>query len=220
MNSETVGLENLPNLFINTIKVENIDQSIKLITVTVCMYDEVPHTWKNRSFGINLRMVAVTDLETSEIINSGTHAEEISNFTPYLYLTKSSDSMTEMEYLGENAAGEYKKFIKKFVFTINTDENPNLNIYCYCVIDNLNFGIKEFDKFCGPISGERVFQNGELSDISGYFYDPETNEEYGGPVHAVGSKYYKGSRESETKIEVFYVPEDNMKIKGTVLWNL
>ena len=89
----------------------------------------------------------------------------------------------------------------------------SVNVYASCFIDNLGFGIESLNKYYGPVSGEEIFKNGTLAEGSGYFYDPETNEEYGGPVHTVESKYYKGSSVRDIEEEVFFVPETNMKIK-------
>ena len=62
-----------------------------------------------------------------------------------------------------------------------------------CFIDGLEFGIPQFDKFYGPMAAEKIYVGGVPNEESGYFYNPETNEEYGGPVHQHSSGYMEGS---------------------------
>lgn len=209
INSETVGLENLPNVFIDNIKVSTLFENKKKVVVTVCIYDEVPHTWRSREFNIDIVMTVITDDGVIDRVNSGTHVENLELNESYFISTKSADSASEVFI----ATPSYKKYKQTFVFGINIDENPNANVYCHCSIPSANFGIKEFDIYCGPIVGEQIYRNSALVDLSGYFYDPNTNEEYGGPVCSEGGKYYKGSYKSETSEEIFYTSEDNMKIR-------
>ena len=54
----------------------------------------------------------------------------------------------------------------------------NLNVYVACFIDDLEFGIPQFDKYYGPMAAERIFVGGIANSQSNYFYDTETNEEY------------------------------------------
>lgn len=212
MNIEMVGLENLPNVFINNVKIEDFaGENIKKITVTTCIYDEIPFTWRERGFNIDIKMAVITDLNAINEINTGAHIEEVEGYDLFFVSTKSADSANEVEI--DSSISSYKKFKNTFVFSINIQDNPDVNVYCYCSIPSIDFGIKEFDKFCGPLTGEQVFRSSSVVDISGYFYDPNTNEEYGGPVYTIDGKYYKGSYESENPIEVFYVSEDNMKLR-------
>ena len=214
MSIEMVGLENLPNVFIDNVKIEDISgTNIKKIIVTTCIYDEIPATWRGRGFNIDIKLAVITDLDAIDKINSGSHIEEIENYESYFISTKSADSAAEENIESNSMISSYKKFKSTFLFTIDTEKNPDVNVYCYCSIPSIDFGIKEFDKFCGPLVGEQVFRNSSVVDISGYFYDPNTNEEYGGPVYTINGKYYKGSYESENPIEVFYVSEDNMKLR-------
>lgn len=208
MNSEIVGLENLPNIFIDNIRVDDVLDNIKKITVTACMYDENNHTWRDRGFNISTIMTVITANDVMTKINSGTHVENLDSAETYFVSTKSADSANEVSILESS----YKKFKQTFVFTIDISQNPSANVYCHCSILNIDFGIKEFDIFCGPMSGEQVFSNGTLVELSGYFYDPNTNEEFGGPVCSENGKYYKGSYKTDASEEVFYVSEDNMKI--------
>ena len=72
-----------------------------------------------------------------------------------------------------------------------------------------------FDKFYGPLAAEKIFVSGQINDISNYFYYPDSNEEYGGPVHQKpNGSYMEGSvHTEEPHEEVRLVMEENYKIQ-------
>ena len=60
------------------------------------------------------------------------------------------------------------------------------------------------------MAAERIFVGGVPNLESGYFYNPETNEEYGGPVHQHSSGYMEGSEHIDTAhAGLRYVSEEN-----------
>ena len=62
---------------------------------------------------------------------------------------------------------------------------------------------------------EKIFIGGVPNQESGYFYNPITNEEYGGPVHMHSSGYMAGSEHTgEPHPGLRYVPEENLKISA------
>ena len=72
----------------------------------------------------------------------------------------------------------------------------------------------QLNKYCGAVTGEKIFVNGEVPTESGYFYYPDTNEEYGGPVHLHNEEFMENSMHSSAPHKVVrYVPETNSKIK-------
>jgi hypothetical protein len=109
--------------------------------------------------------------------------------------------------------GEYELNVELFTYTKPLREN--LNVYAACFIDGLGFGIPMFDKFYGPMTAERIFVGGELNTLSNYFYYPDTNEEYGGPVHQKpNGSFMEGSQHSDDDHkDVRLVTEENYKIQ-------
>ena len=84
MNIEMVGLENLPNVFIDNVKIEDISgTNIKKIIVTTCIYDEIPFTWRERGFNIDIKTAFIADLNVINEINTGTHIEEMRAMNPF-----------------------------------------------------------------------------------------------------------------------------------------
>ena len=205
MNMQTVGMENLPNIYIENINVLPKNAGFE-IRVTVSMYDSVSKpSWRGKVDGLNFKCSLISD-DRIQRMNSG----EIS-----LYNVEPSERFTRVESCDElnesTIEKDYRKYKKTLEFSVVNPEN--LNAYVACFIDGLNFGIDLFDKFYGPMSGEKIFVGGEINSDSGYFYYPDTNEEYGGPVHTNGQNYMEGSEHTDTDhSRLVYVPEENFKI--------
>ena len=76
-----------------------------------------------------------------------------------------------------------------------------------------------FDKYYGPLSGEKILRGGTISKRSGYFYSPADNSEYAGPVHqhpTSTEQYMEGSEHSdEPHMGLRYVREENNKITSS-----
>jgi hypothetical protein len=220
MNDMTVGMENLPNVFIDKIMVErnSIDQQTVqyYIKVMLKMFDNKDNpSWRNKLDGLKVKCSFIDD-ERIESLNTG----DLS-----LYDITRKDSNTTMtdscdEFHNGNTQNGYESFTKTFEFTTLT-QPENLTVYVACFIDGLEFGIPQFDKFYGPMAAERIFVGGIPNQESGYFYNPETNEEYGGPVHQHSSGYMEGSEHIDAAhAGLRYVSEENYKmIVGTYLTN-
>lgn len=211
MNKQTVGMENLPNVYIDNINVIPNDLGPNgtqyNIKVTIMMIDDaLDKTWFGKIDDLKIKCSFIRD-DRSEQLNSG----EISLFdiVPGAIngtVVRSTDDF----YMYKREAGYdyYREFIEISII------NPvNLSVYVAAFVDGLGFGIPLFDKFYGPMSAERIFVGGQINSESGYFYYPDTNEEYGGPVHSHNQGYMEGSRHSsDPHSELAYVPEENYKI--------
>jgi hypothetical protein len=213
MNKETVGNENLPNVYIDNIEIDSstigevgTEYSIE-VTVVMVDISETP-TWFGRIDDLKVKCAFVTD-ERIEELNNGNLS--LHSFASVGVLTRFTlvESCSDLELFNTEAGYSYYRKIFKIKVT-----NPiNLNVYAACFMDDLGFGIDLFDKFYGPMSGEAIFIQGRINSDSGYFYYPDTNEEYGGPVHTHNQGYMVGSQHSEEPhSRVIYVQEENFKI--------
>lgn len=211
MNKQTVGMENLPNIYIDGINVvSNTLQSIGKqfnIKVTLMMVDKsLEKSWFGRIDDLKIKCSFIQD-DKIEGLNSG----DLSLFDIPAGLFNSTivESCNEFELVNTKQGYDYYKKI----IEINLINPNKLNVYVATFIDDLGFGIPMFDKFYGPMSAERVLVNGEINTESGYFYYPDTNEEYGGPVHTQNQGYMEGSEHSsDPHSELVYVSEENYKI--------
>jgi len=212
MNDMTVGMENLPNVFIDKIMIERNSinqQTVQYYTrVILKMFDSKDNpSWRNRLPGLKVKCSFIDD-ERIESLNTGALSlYDIPTGPANKTTVESCD-----EFRFSNLVSGYESFTS--IFEFNTLAQPeNLTVYVACFIDDLEFGIPQFDKFYGPMAAERIFVGGVPNLESGYFYNPETNEEYGGPVHQHSSGYMEGSEHIDTAhAGLRYVSEDNYKM--------
>tara|TARA_R110001583_G_scaffold70586_5_gene199653 strand:- start:229 stop:1077 length:849 start_codon:yes stop_codon:yes gene_type:complete len=213
MNDMTVGMENLPNVFIDRIMISpRVVSRVPLrvqhnIKVFVEMFDNATDpSWRNKVHGLKVKCSFVED-ERIESLNSG----EISLYDIPVgavnrTLVESCDAFNF-----RNRMSGYETYSK--VFEMNILQPNNMNVYVACFIDDLEFGIPQFDKFYGPMMAEKIYVDGIPNDITGYFYNPMTNEEYGGPVHQHSSGYMEGSmHRDEQHARLRFVEEENYKL--------
>ena len=125
------------------------------------------------------------------------------------YLISSANDFTEAPDVDMEEIFYYYTFIFRGVLS----DVANANVYAACFIDNLGFENDMFNKYYGPMSSEIILKNGEVNTNSGYFYFPDTNEEYGGPVHFHTSGYMEGSQHrQQAHRSLRLVTEDDAKI--------
>jgi len=212
MNDMTVGMENLPNVFIDKITISNVtDEAFFRIQVILKMFDYAEdHSWYNKVAGLKVKCGLIQDDEIIAGLNDATLSLSDVNIDfekPDKIGIKSCDS-----FYSAGPTDDYKAFRTIFEFKLTTFPT-NLNAYAACFIDDMEFGIPQFDKFYGPMAAEKIFVGGIPNEESGYFYNPETNEEYGGPVHQHSSGYMEGTEHIDTAhAGLRYVSEDNYKM--------
>ena len=209
MNDTTVGMENLPNIFIQKIMIyPRISGSS--IKVQVGIYDSSKEmSWKGRIDDLKVKIFFSSDSQQIDKLNNGTlslfdiDSSEVGVFV-----------ISAQSFIQSELPGNYDIYLANF--QLGFPEDPtNLNVYAACFIDGFGFGIPMFDKFYGPLAAERIFVGGQINDISYYFYYPDTNEEYGGPIHQhPTSGFMEGSQHSEAPHrKLILVSEENYKIQ-------
>lgn len=219
MNIQTVGQENLPNVFIEEIfvypsnDVLNPDKDYRIVA-RLAMYDHAQNpSWRRDEMSnVKVKVGFISD-GTREALNNGQAS---------LYDYNASAQQSAMgnririvgtqEFVRSGGTDEFYRYVKNVEVTM--DKQRDLNIYAACFLDDLDVGTDLFNKFYGPMTGERVYVGGQINQESGYFYYPSSNEEYGGPVHAHLGSYMEGSEHSTVPHEnLRYVVEENYKIK-------
>ena len=234
MNEMTIGMENLPNIFIDKIFVvpRRDSAGIKIgndITLRIGAYDHIvePRWLRDEMSENNLlfKVLLETDSGKIDMINSGTRS--LFNYDAELTLNQvggqfipRAEGVTAgqkiFSYLDLNSVinidYEYNFYYKDVKLELSLFEN--ISVYTAFFITGLNFNNPLFDKFYGPTSGETIYSGGALNTITNYFYNPETNEEYAGPVHQHPSKgFMVGSLHSNIPHDVLtIVSQENYKI--------
>jgi len=210
MNDMTVGMENLPNVFIDKIEISRPSGNMYRIKVILKMFDYAEdRSWYNKIDGLKVKCAFVSDLDRAFSLDNG----ETSLYDMLTSQHHSRGTMTVScdDFIHATGVEGYETYTT--MLTIDIPQPDNLNVYVACFIDDLEFGIPQFDKFYGPMSAERIFVGRVPNEQSGYFYNPETDEEYGGPVHQQDSGYMEGSEHIDTAhAGLRYVSEDNYKM--------
>jgi len=223
INDMTVGMENLPNVFIDKIRIEpTSNPELIIIELLLCFYDKKPpfNSWRLRDemdlkvhVGYETRSAQIDALNNGEISLFNHTPIEGSSYAPSIRSISAGAGPVGLE-------GEYEKYSIKI--RKQTKKSNNLNIYAACFVDGFGFNNPIFDKFYGPMAAEQVYVGGQLNTLSSYFYYPDTNEEYGGPVHLKpDGSYMEGSvHTEEPHKEVVIVTEENYKIVDHFEFNI
>lgn len=218
MNDMTVGMENLPNIFIDNITIIG-EEEVLYVKVSLSVYDDMDNkSWKDRDLDIKVKIVFESRASEIQALNNG--EKSLHNYSP----SPTDYSTTEPfdtfvfslnDFSTNGADSRYKLFVKTVEYV--KPLRNNLNIYAACFIDNTGFNNHPvFSKFYGPTAAEKIFEGGQVNELSNYFYYPDTNEEYGGPVHQKpNGSYMEGSQHSnEPHKDVVLVTEENYKIQA------
>ena len=208
INDMTVGMENLPNVFIPRIIIKPRPQGYN-IEVSVGLYDHFEkQSWKNRIDNLKVKIYFCFDTSEMEALNNGTLSlfDINENKTGAFVLSPQQFPKTK----NENGYDFYESFVN-----LGTPGVENLNVYVACFVDDFGFENPIFNKFYGPMTAEKIFFNKRINTMSNYFYYPDTNNEYGGPVHQKpNGSYMEGSAHTDAPHEeVVLVVEENYKIQ-------
>lgn len=206
MNDMTVGMENLPNVFIHKILINPtlVGYEIKVI---LKMFDHEERSWYGRIPNLKVKLAMIEDSDVISNLNSG--LASLHDFPDLINLFTVSattfQKRTEIE--------DYSLYTHSISAKLNY-KPQNLHAYAVCFMEDLGFGIKIFDKFYGPMVGEKVLVNGKLNPESSYFYYPDNDEEYAGPVHQKpDGSFMEGSiHTDEPHKQVIEVVEENFKL--------
>ena len=211
INDMIVGMENLPNVFIDKIQVYGRSDGYRIVC-KLKMFDHAEHpSWKRDEMsGMRIKISYVSELSEIQSLNVGESSLFDYNGNSSRTRVYSSNSFTE-----EDVEGDYKSY--SLIVRETLPFYPkDLSVYAACFFEYLGFNDNPlFSKYYGPMVSEKVFTGGQINTTSYYFYYPDTNEEYGGPVHQKpDGSYMEGSEHSANPHkEVILVLEDNYKIQ-------
>tara|TARA_R100001591_G_scaffold32893_3_gene43952 strand:+ start:2803 stop:6510 length:3708 start_codon:yes stop_codon:yes gene_type:complete len=223
MSIYDVGVENLPNVYIQDVKVV-VEANEKILLTSVYLKD---HLYKPSWSGENqiledlrVRLLVVYDDGSNlgeynaivDSLNAGTASvldyEDVSSN----YTIASEEPNTFVGPKPDQALAIYRAS-----FNISLPKNcSDITLYV-CSYYDFGTTLKNdfFNYFAGPVASEKIMSAGERNQNSGYFYFPDTNEPYGGPVHYhEGVGYMEGSthRDAPHPLLVF-VDRKDPKIK-------
>ena len=242
MSIYDVGIESLPNVYFDKIKLDTNNGIDYTVTVSLVMYDSTRSSWFGRPEmqDMKIRLLMVHDYFNEEYTRITTGLNE-GNFTLYMFGSDGGANLVLAAGLGykvyrglappdisSQTLGE--DFIK-YGYSLTSNDGPfrfenisiidtnNITLYAAVYLDGLSFTNPSLNRFYGPMASELVLRNGLVNRVSGYFYFPDTNKEYSGPVHyhpsqgyMIGSTHEQFKGYSHRKLR--YVQVENTKIES------
>jgi len=211
MEMEIIGKENLPNTYVDRIRILESNSGHKL-SIDITIYDhKINKSWFGRINDLKIKVCLVSSASKYLAIVDG--MDGIYNddrIDQKMILSPSSGEFIESEYNGMS------KYTKTIVFENIPQAIWDLSIFSSCYIDNLGFENDLFNRYYGPLTGERIFVAGQPNQSSGRFVYSDTGEEYFGPVHQKpDGSYMEGSFHSnEPHRDLTYVTEQNFKVSS------
>ena len=191
MTKYDVGIENLPNVYINRIGINDSTENFKKVTVQALVKDHFkkPAWSAPGQMEDNLKIKYLFVHSNSDdkdqfnaivesinggfksIMDYGSSGDNYVSFTGGSFFKKYSDPVRDIE-----------GYVDTLIADIPLSQNLILYICCY-----YDFGQsitnEYFRHFAGPVFSEKILLNGTLIEKTKYFYFPSTNLPYGGPVH-------------------------------------
>ena len=199
MSTQLIGLENLPNVYIEKITLTDNNTETFNVNVNLELYDESVtsgFTW----FGACL--IYTTDSVVSEGLSGGT-LNPLPDFLASanaLINKKTGVSVHSLKEFSISNSGTILTFKKTLSFKIRNTEN--LHIYAFCFLDtkqvSQSFGIDLSDMlatYYGPLSSEKIIVDGKIPTSTSFYANPD-NTLWTGPVHQHQNVYMQGSLHS------------------------
>ena len=215
MNDMIIGMENLPNIFIDNIRVEQDSLLRSTIKLRIGAFDTIenPRWYRNEMLTAGLKFKVVLETNGEKITELNDGLLSLYDYEIGQNVKVFSAASLQRFYVPSIEATNYRFYYMEVNFDSQV-YGSILNVYTSFFVDNLNFENDLFNKFYGPLAGEIIYSGGALNNTTNYFYDPVTNLEYGGPVHVsptgqfmAGSKHSDSSHSNLVKVE-----EENFKI--------
>jgi len=200
MNVYDVGVENLPNVYIDKISL-SLDYAFftkqYTINITCLLKDhdgENQQTWFNRPEmrdmevkvailygGPNGRHVPIVNglnngiksLYDYAVTNETQNYIEVQSRPAWQFTQFSIGDPTIISPNQHSGFGFSSRF-QHILTDIVGSQPQSIYVYAACYFPPIGFGVDVFDKYYGPMSSEIVMLNDEIQENSGYFYFPET----------------------------------------------
>lgn len=217
MDLEIVGKENLPNVYVDRLRVV-VSGDTKILHVDISLYDHAEKkSWFDRIHNLKVKVALVSSQSKRlALINGldGIYNNERIDRT--IILQPGSGGGFE-----QTRKGNLIKYTKKEIVQLDTNMINNLSVFCACYVDGFSFENEILNRYYGPLTGERVFIAGGLNETSGHFVYADTGEDYYGPVHAKdGGGFMEGSFHSDRQHrDVVYIQEQNFKLSSDEVLN-
>ena len=235
MISTEVGIETLPNCYVNLIEVSKADPFNDEMVIEILVKDiknsngkfswyKDPYLYKH----IKLMCVLSTNSELNSNLDTGSiefSKNEIQKAAingGYTIHTKSLiGCMVDMLEEREVDQGTLVSFKYKFKFKVPV-ESQQVKVYASLFVDTaefssdkkINLSSRMLKVYRGPVSSESIKQNSSFTTLTTVFIKPN-GQQYSGPVHLHGESYMEGSQHSSSPhstLELLTIPNPKLKL--------
>ena len=205
MSNALVGLENLPNTYIEKITVRN-DSLNTNISVELSMHDVEKDgffVWSDDDLIMNYMKVAIIATSSQQLINgftSGTLSPLPSSLGSVAMMggTTIVEIPVKKFVKQQTRSSVTKKFYRKESLIIPEDTlGMTLFVFAYVDSEELSKALRvvltgPLSQYFGPIKSENVFVGGEIQQTS-FLYKERDGTIWSGPIHEHGGKFMGGS---------------------------
>ena len=205
MSTQLIGLENIPNVYIEKVVLNDSTDEQLNIYVNLELYDQSltnQSVWSQNE--IFTPFLKVCLIHTSDANLTAQLSKGLINPVPKklfasgpLEQNKTFYKTYSMKQFSVSNTPSGRVFKIKSMF--QTIENKNLSIFAFCFLDTdqvsreLNIDLSnKLDGYFGALTSEKIFINGNIPKTSVFYVNPNGSI-YTGPVHLHNGKYMQGS---------------------------
>jgi hypothetical protein len=206
MNKE-IGLENLPNCYIKTIEISEINKRQNLITVSVFVKDakfkDSLHWYDNKDLSkfLKVSVILSSNQSLTNDLKKGNLAldkRKINRkYTNKTGIISGEKSVLFEDYRHNNNDLETFEYIFKFKVSkkeqnVDVFACVSMNVQEYATQNKINLESSDINTYTGPVTSEVILKNSEVPRETMVFTSPG-GETYSGPVHVRNRRYMEGS---------------------------
>tara|TARA_Y100000114_G_scaffold55648_3_gene50928 strand:- start:5468 stop:8410 length:2943 start_codon:yes stop_codon:yes gene_type:complete len=206
MSNVLVGLENLPNAYIEKITVSNHNRFNSNIAVELSMHDiekDGFFVWSDDDLIMSYMKVAIIATSNQQLINGITSG----TFSPLPSIIRRGPFMTDTSIV-EIPAKKFKKvnnrrsitrkfYRKESILVAEDTLQMTLFVFAYVDSDELSKALRitltgPLKQYYGAIKSENVFVGGQIEQTS-FLYKERDGTVWSGPIHEHNGKFMGGS---------------------------
>ncbi len=206
MSNVLVGLENLPNAYIEKITVSNNNRFNSKISVELSMHDiekDGFFVWSDDDLIMSYMKVAVIATSNQQLINGITSG----TFSPLPNIIRRGPFMTDTSII-EIPAKKFKKVNNRRSITrkfyrkesiLVAEDTPQMTLFVFAYVDSeeLSKALRitltgPLKQYYGAIKSENVFVGGQIQQTS-FLYKERDGTVWSGPIHEHNGKFMGGS---------------------------
>ena len=206
MSNPLIGLGNIPNVYITKINLYNNNTESYGVDTFLTLKDSMQsgkYVWSGDELFFNFLKVCFIETTSPQLAaaikygNLKPHPDELVRST--LYDDSTSITIVPLREFSKRSRSSSCSYIKKIESTISYGTD-NVTVFALCYLDSESIskhlhidlgGIMK--KYYGPVTSEKIYENGALVDTTHMFLRPNKSI-WVGPVHFQNNSYMEGPR--------------------------